>query len=75
METINRRGFMSEKLGKARSFRQWLKNEERLEKAEKLDLNVSELINQAVDKALSQVLVETLKKRKEETERALATLG
>lgn len=75
METINRRFNMSEKLGKARSFRQWTKNQERLEKVEELGLNVSELVNQAIARSWADVLRDALKAQKDRAEKALKSLS
>lgn len=50
---------MSKKLGKAAAFRQWLENQEQLEKAEKrMDLNKSEIINRSLAKAMHDVIRE-----------------
>ena len=57
---------MSVKNGKLaqRTFRPWIENQERLEFAERLDLNVSELINEILSKHLrSQIEGKTKKLR------------
>lgn len=75
LETSTERFIMStEKLGDARSFRQWLRNQKRLEQAEKLGLNVSELVNRTLDRAFTDVLRQTLEERRQETEKALSAL-
>ncbi len=40
----------------SRTFRPWPKNQERLELAEKLNLNVSELINETLERSFKAVL-------------------
>lgn len=65
----------NKKLGKAAAFRQWLENQERLEKAEKrMDLNKSEIINRALAKSMNDVIKEMLMEKKEHAEKALAAL-
>lgn len=50
---------------KQRSFRPWPKNDERLAFAEKLDLNVSEVINEILDENLRPHLERKTKKIRE----------
>jgi hypothetical protein len=52
---------MSEKT-KTRTFRPWPKNRERLELADKLGLNVSELLNEMLDKHFKEQLETKTKK-------------
>ena len=47
---------------KSRTFKAWPENQERLAFAEKLDLNVSELINEVLQKHLRQHLESKTKK-------------
>jgi hypothetical protein len=65
---------MSKKLGKAAAFRQWLENQEQLEKAESMDLNKSEVINRSLAKSMHEVIREMLTEKKEDAEEALAAL-
>jgi post-segregation antitoxin (ccd killing protein) len=51
--------------GKNRTFRPTPKNQERLELADKLGLNVSELINEALEKAAKQIIEAKTKKLRE----------
>jgi hypothetical protein len=57
---------MSEKLYVQRTFRPWPKNQERLSFAEKIDLNVSELINEVLEANLKKHLELKTKKLREE---------
>lgn len=50
---------------KHRTFRPWPKNQERLELADKLGINVSELINEALDKAGRKIIEEKTSKLRE----------
>lgn len=43
-----------EKLGKGRPFRQWLRNQERLEVLDELGMNCSQVINRAIDDFLTR---------------------
>jgi len=56
---------MKEKLTQ-RSFKAWPRNQERLEFAEQLDLNVSELINEVLEKHLKPHLESKTKKLREQ---------
>lgn len=47
---------MQKKLMGSRSFRPWESNQKRLEMADKLGFNVSELINEVLDKNLPRVM-------------------
>jgi len=49
---------MSDHKKAQRNFRPWAENQERLELAEKLGLNVSELINEVLQKNISRHLEE-----------------
>jgi len=49
-----------------RNFRVWPENQERLEFAEKVGLNVSEVINEALTKSLKVTLEAKLKKMREQ---------
>jgi post-segregation antitoxin (ccd killing protein) len=48
-----------------RTFRPWEENQERLELAEKLGLNVSELINEVLDKNITRHLEDKAKRIRE----------
>lgn len=51
---------------KSRTFKAWPRNQERLEFAEQLDLNVSELINEVLEKHLKTHLEIKTKKLREQ---------
>jgi hypothetical protein len=51
---------------KNRTFRPWPENQERLEFAEKLDLNVSEVINEVLQQNLKRHLESKTKKLREQ---------
>lgn len=53
------------KKGPYRSFKPWAENQERLAFAEKLDLNVSELINEVLEKHLRSHLETKTRKLRE----------
>ena len=48
-----------------RNFRPWPKNQERLELADRLGLNVSELINESLDRAAKRIIEEKTKSLRE----------
>jgi hypothetical protein len=50
---------------KPRTFRPWPENQERLEFAEKLDLNVSEIINEILKERLRPVLEQKTRQLRE----------
>jgi post-segregation antitoxin (ccd killing protein) len=50
---------------KNRTFRPWPENQERLELAEKLGINVSELINEALNRAGRKIIKEKTKQLRE----------
>jgi len=50
---------------KQRSFRPWPENQERLEIADKLGLNVSELINEALERTAKKLIEEKTKQLRE----------
>lgn len=50
---------------KNRTFRPWPENQERLEIADKLGLNVSELINEALERSAKKLIEEKTKKLRE----------
>lgn len=62
---LNERTVMSEKLKIQRSFRPWGQNQQRLELADKLGFNVSELINEVLDRNLPRHLEEKTKELRE----------
>jgi hypothetical protein len=68
---------MSEELGKALPFRQWLRNQERLEYLDKRGLNRAEIINRAVDEFLTKnfkSLIDDHSRELQELERKIAAL-
>jgi post-segregation antitoxin (ccd killing protein) len=56
---------MTEKKSPPRNFRPWPDNQERLELAEKLGLNVSELINEVLQKNIARHLEQKAKQIRE----------
>ena len=50
---------------KHRTFRPWPQNQERLDLADKLGINVSELINESLDRAARKIIEEKTKKLRE----------
>ena len=48
-----------------RNFRPWPKNQERLDLADKLGINVSELINEALEKTAKKIIEERTKTLRE----------
>ncbi len=50
---------------RTRTFKPWPQNQERLELADKLGINVSELINEALDKSAKQLIETKVKKLRE----------
>jgi post-segregation antitoxin (ccd killing protein) len=56
---------MSNKKAVPRNFRVWPENQERLEFAEKVGLNVSEVLNEALTKSLKATLEKMLKEKRE----------
>jgi len=56
---------MNEKKSVPRAFRPWPKNQERLELADRLGLNVSELINELLEKHGKPVIEQKVKKLRE----------
>ena len=50
---------------KGRTFRPWPENQERLDLADKLGINVSELINEALEKAAKPIIEAKAKKLRE----------
>jgi post-segregation antitoxin (ccd killing protein) len=50
---------------RARSFKPWPENQERLELADKLGINVSELINEALQRAARKIMEEKTKQLRE----------
>ena len=56
---------MSDKKTVQRTFRAWQENQERLEFADKLGLNVSEVINEVLSKYLKPTLEQKTKKMRE----------
>lgn len=57
---------MSDKKPTPRTFKAWPENEERLEFAGSLELNVSEVINEVLAKYLKPTLEQKLKKKREQ---------
>jgi len=56
---------MSKAVSKPRTFRPWQENQERLEFAEKLGINVSELINELIAPVLRPAIEKKQKKIRE----------
>lgn len=50
---------------KSRTFRPWPQNQERLEIADRLGINVSELINEALERAARKIIEEKTKRLRE----------
>ena len=48
-----------------RNFRPWPQNQERLELADKLGINVSELINESLEKAARKIIEDKTRKLRE----------
>ncbi len=65
-------GFMKQgKSGPLRAFRPWPENQERLEYAEKLGLNLSELINEALKRELRDQIQRVVKQKADSFRKAL----
>ena len=56
---------MADKKTVQRTFRAWPENQERLEFAEKIGLNVSEVVNEVLEKYLKPTLEQKTKKLRE----------
>lgn len=50
---------------KSRTFRPWKQNQERLELADKLGINVSELINESLEKTAKRIIEEKTRQLRE----------